>query len=184
MKTDMGKWEGSFAFKKRWKSTFSSRLFDVSPILCRFGLPHTDEDHFNRDRGDCMDYTTRTWNNLLPGSYNLELLERLYGTPGNPLTEDTLADGSTIAPTVAPRRPPPPPPRPWNNRNDDKEKDKEKEKDKDKDEKDDRRSRSLQQFSVPKFDTEIAALLESCRTPQCVHQLDDEYTLVINKLMV
>ena len=50
------------------------------------GLPHTDEDHFNRDRGDCMDYTIRPERNGVPGEYNLNLLEQLYGTPNRPLT--------------------------------------------------------------------------------------------------
>lgn len=122
-----------------------------------------------------MDYTTRTWNNLQPGDYNLNLLETLYGTPTNPLTEDPFADGSTTAPTITPRRPPPPPPRPWNNN-----KDKEKEKEKEKEEEDDRRRLD----HVPDFDTEIAAVLESCATPQCVHKLDDNFVVVINKLMV
>ena len=94
----------------------------------------------------------------------------------NPLTGDPLADGSSAAPTIAPRRPPPPPQRPWNNNKD---KDKDKEKDK---EKDDRRR--LLEVVVPDFETEIAAVLESCTTPKCVHELNEEYTLVINKMMV
>ena len=32
------------------------------------GLPHTDENRFNRDRGDCMDYTERPQNVRLPAS--------------------------------------------------------------------------------------------------------------------
>ena len=122
-----------------------------------------------------MDYTTRTWNNLKPGDFNLDLLVQLYGTPTNPLTEDPLADGSSAPPTFAPLyRPPPPPPRPWNNKDKEKE---EKEKDKD-----DRRR--LREVPLLDFETDIAAVLESCTTPQCVHQLNDEYTVVINKLMV
>jgi hypothetical protein len=63
------------------------------------GLPHTDEDHFNRDRGDCMDYTIRPERNGVPGDYNLNLLEQLYGTPNRPLTSipgqaDTTADNT------------------------------------------------------------------------------------------
>jgi hypothetical protein len=48
-------------------------------------LPHTDEDHFNRDRGDCLDYTNKPRNNLKPGIFNLDLLKTLYGTPDSPL---------------------------------------------------------------------------------------------------
>ena len=123
-----------------------------------------------------MDYTTRTWNNLEPGDFNLNLLVQLYGTPTNPLAGEPLADGSSAPPTFAPLyRPPPPPPRPWNNKDKEKE---EKEK-----EKDDRRHLREAPLLLD-FETEIASVLESCTTPQCVHQLNEEYTLVINKLMV
>ena len=47
-----------------------------------WGLPHTDENYWNRDRGDCMDYTMRPRNNLEPGQYNCDLLQELYGTVG------------------------------------------------------------------------------------------------------
>lgn len=33
-----------------------------------FGLPHTDENYYNFDRGDCLDYTNRPRNNLEPGT--------------------------------------------------------------------------------------------------------------------
>jgi hypothetical protein len=44
-----------------------------------FGLPHTNENQHNIDRGDCMDYTSRPQNNLEPGQYNYNLLYDLYG---------------------------------------------------------------------------------------------------------
>ena len=129
-----------------------------------------------------MDYTIKTWNNRLPGEFNLDLLVTLYGTPSQPLTSDPLADGSTLAPTATPRRPPPPPPlRPWMNNDEDKEEEKEKEKEKDKE--DDRR-RYLQEDLEVSFDSEVANALENCKTARCVHVIDDEYTVVISKVMV
>ena len=44
-----------------------------------FGLPHTDEQYYNDDLGDCLDYTVRPENNLEPGKYNFDLLNQLYG---------------------------------------------------------------------------------------------------------
>lgn len=126
-----------------------------------------------------MDYTTRTWNNLDPGQYNYDLLVTLYGTPGEPLTSDPLLDeGSTIAPTMAPRRPPPPPPRPgrvWMENEGEDEDDKDKDK-----EKDDRR------LSVEKstFDAEVELALESCISAKCEYSIDDTYVIVINKVLL
>jgi hypothetical protein len=57
-----------------------------------FGLPHTDENYFNRDRGDCMDYTTRPQNNLAPGQFNFQVLNELYGIPVN---QTSLSEVST-----------------------------------------------------------------------------------------
>jgi hypothetical protein len=65
------------------------------------GLPHTDEDHFNRDRGDCMDYTIRPQNNGVPGDFNLNLLEELYGTPDRPLESVTGTLGGGTVGSVA-----------------------------------------------------------------------------------
>jgi hypothetical protein len=32
-----------------------------------------------------LDYTNKPWNNLKPGTFNLDLLKTLYGTPDSPL---------------------------------------------------------------------------------------------------
>jgi hypothetical protein len=45
-----------------------------------WGLPHTDENYWNRNRGDCMDYAQFPRGNLEPGQYNYDLLRDLYGT--------------------------------------------------------------------------------------------------------
>ena len=120
-----------------------------------------------------MDYTTRTWNNRQPGHFNLDLLVKLYGTPTQPLIFDPLADGSTVAPTAAPPRPPPPPLRPWR---DEKEKEEEEEKE------DDRRRFLLEDLDAI-IDSEVAVALDNCNTARCVHLIDDEYSVVISKLM-
>lgn len=52
-----------------------------------FGLPHTDTNYYNFDRGDCLDYTLRPRNNLSPGEFNFNLLYSLYGSAnGDPPT--------------------------------------------------------------------------------------------------
>jgi hypothetical protein len=48
-----------------------------------FGLPHTDENFYNADSGECMDYTSNPQNNIKPGSANFEFLAALYGTIPN-----------------------------------------------------------------------------------------------------
>jgi hypothetical protein len=45
-----------------------------------FGLPHTDENFYNADSGECMDYTSKPQNNDQPGTVNFEFLAALYGT--------------------------------------------------------------------------------------------------------
>jgi hypothetical protein len=43
-------------------------------------LPHTDENFNNKDLGNCLDYTSRPENNLLPGEFNCNRLKTMYGT--------------------------------------------------------------------------------------------------------
>ncbi|CAB9502789.1 expressed unknown protein [Seminavis robusta] len=45
-----------------------------------FGLPHTDEDFFNKDLGNCMDYTSSPKNNMQPDETNYQFLADLYGS--------------------------------------------------------------------------------------------------------
>jgi len=45
-----------------------------------FGLSHSDEEYYNMNRGDCMDYTHRPLGNLKPGGVNHEALEEVYGS--------------------------------------------------------------------------------------------------------
>jgi len=42
------------------------------------GLPHTDENPYNKDLGNCLDYTETPKNNLLPGDVNMAKLRDMY----------------------------------------------------------------------------------------------------------
>ena len=44
-----------------------------------FGLPHTDENPYNKDQGNCMDYTDNPSANILPGAVNFARLRSIYG---------------------------------------------------------------------------------------------------------
>lgn len=51
-------------------------------------MPHTDESFWNRDLGNCLDYTTRYNGNKSPDDTNYDFLNALYGTVGGvPPTE-------------------------------------------------------------------------------------------------
>jgi len=43
-----------------------------------FGLPHTDENPYNKNQGNCMDYTDDPEENLLPGEVNFVKLSEVY----------------------------------------------------------------------------------------------------------
>jgi hypothetical protein len=43
-----------------------------------YGLPHTDEDPYNKNQGDCLDYTDNPEENLLPGEVNFQKLKDVY----------------------------------------------------------------------------------------------------------
>jgi hypothetical protein len=62
-----------------------------------FGLPHWDEDFFNQDLGNCMDYTNRPQDNKTPDTSNFEFLAELYGTKDGYVSpgEDTDTDTTT-----------------------------------------------------------------------------------------
>lgn len=70
-----------------------------------FGLPHTDESFWNRDLGNCLDYTNNYEGNESPDTSNYNYLTDLYGTvdgsipPGTGIgaTESSAAAASTEA---------------------------------------------------------------------------------------
>lgn len=43
-----------------------------------FGLPHTDEDPYNENLGNCLDYTVDPEENLYPGDVNIKKLAGMY----------------------------------------------------------------------------------------------------------
>jgi len=45
-----------------------------------FGLPHTDENPYNANLGDCLDYTDDPDENLYPGEVNMRKLSNMYLT--------------------------------------------------------------------------------------------------------
>jgi hypothetical protein len=47
-----------------------------------FGLPHTDENFYNKDLGNCLDYTIHPWVNEQPAAMNFDLLNKTYGMVG------------------------------------------------------------------------------------------------------
>ena len=63
-----------------------------------FGLPHTDTTLWNRNTGNCLDYTNRPKKNMRPGQINYDRLVAVYGTVGN----TTAPSGSNAAPTGSP----------------------------------------------------------------------------------
>lgn len=44
-----------------------------------WGLPHTDENFYNSDLGNCMDYTNNPRNNMQPAQANFDFMAQLYG---------------------------------------------------------------------------------------------------------
>ena len=60
-----------------------------------FGIPHADENHFNINLGNCMDYTNRPWSNTTPDKHTFELLQEVYD-PNGLLTNENDNMLSTI----------------------------------------------------------------------------------------
>ena len=49
--------------------------------LSAFGLPHTDENFYNKNLFNCLDYTNDPEENLLPGEVNMVKLKEVYLAP-------------------------------------------------------------------------------------------------------
>jgi hypothetical protein len=153
-------------------------------------LPHTDEDHFNRDRGDCLDYTNKVENNLVPGDYNLNLLKTLYGTPDSPLLPIEALESVDEQGLPPPRVNGEDQSLPRNNGNDPQEEEEEKEKEKEK-EGDRRLLRGLVgtpqsvATQVPQICLDRARSAEAlCDSDHCITDVGYGYTVHINKLLV
>eukprot|EP00986_Skeletonema_menzelii_P003131 scaffold925_cov150-Skeletonema_menzelii.AAC.4 len=57
------------------------------------GLGHFDENFYNKDLGNCMDYTERPEINMRPDQSNFMVLAELYGT----VNESDISTGKTVA---------------------------------------------------------------------------------------
>mmetsp|Transcript_20432 Transcript_20432/g.48560 ORF Transcript_20432/g.48560 Transcript_20432/m.48560 type:complete len:631 (-) Transcript_20432:769-2661(-) len=63
-----------------------------------FGLPHWDENFYNQDLGNCMDYTTNPGQNSMPETSNFLYLAQLYG--GRNVTASDSGNGEFAATTA------------------------------------------------------------------------------------
>jgi hypothetical protein len=64
-------------------ASFDERRYTICHEIGHgFGLPHTDENFFNKDLGNCMDYTSNPSVNKSPDKGNFETLLGLYGSAG------------------------------------------------------------------------------------------------------
>jgi len=81
------------------RSTSFSRHF-FAPFA-GFGLPHTDENPYNSNLGNCLDYTDDPEENLLPGEVNMAKLRDLYTSRRLRRVEE---DGAVVETTYLVRR--------------------------------------------------------------------------------
>jgi len=61
-----------------------------------FGLPHWDEDFFNKDLGNCMDYTHNPGSSSTPDESNFMYLAQLYGGLDVRNNEDITAEDAVL----------------------------------------------------------------------------------------
>ncbi|VEU42699.1 unnamed protein product [Pseudo-nitzschia multistriata] len=77
-----------------------------------FGLPHWDESFFNKDLGNCMDYTQRPRDNMRPDDSNFLYLAQLYGgrevATGKDLSAKDVRDMVWAEKEAGPKDPSPP----------------------------------------------------------------------------
>jgi predicted Zn-dependent protease len=66
-----------------------------------FGLPHTDENQYNANIGNCLDYTDSPSTNMYPGDVNMAKLREMYLTQRR---RKVRADGTVIETTILTRR--------------------------------------------------------------------------------
>lgn len=69
-----------------------------------FGLPHSDENFYNKDLGNCMDYTMHPEVNMQPDKSNFQFLANLYGTfDGSwvPTNQSAVQSSAAVPPTNA-----------------------------------------------------------------------------------
>lgn len=86
MSTTIGKTIVSSVAKMNEYYLFTADIYERQYTMCHevghgFGLDHTDENFYNRDLGNCLDYTKVPKNNLHPDVTNYNRLAEMYGTP-------------------------------------------------------------------------------------------------------
>jgi hypothetical protein len=114
-----------------------------------------------------MDYTERTWNNLLPGSFNLDLLVTLYGTPNQPLTP-VDESGMSAAQFREPSSLPPCPV----------------EEGKKKKDNDSCRRRQLAEEELQAlFENEEQNAIDSCVGGHCIYDIDDRWRIEVSQFL-
>ena len=66
-------------FYLNYESDYQKLYTSCHEIGHGFGLPHWDEDFFNKDLGNCMDYTQNPEKSYFPDASNFLYLAQLYG---------------------------------------------------------------------------------------------------------
>jgi len=78
-------------------ANFDHRRFTMCHELGHgFGLPHTDENPYNKNLGNCLDYTDDPDENLLPGDVNMVKLKTMYLSRRRLRKRVVQEDGSII----------------------------------------------------------------------------------------
>ncbi|KAG7369451.1 hypothetical protein IV203_027197 [Nitzschia inconspicua] len=89
----------------------AQRLYTVCHELGHgFGLPHWDEDFFNKDLGNCMDYTVNPERNSKPDESNFMYLAQLYGGRNVTTAESTTTTSTTTGDSASATEESVPPP--------------------------------------------------------------------------
>lgn len=65
-----------------------------------FGLPHTDENPYNANLGNCLDYTDDPEDNVLPGEVNMKKLRGMYLKEQKRRTLRTVQEDGSILETI------------------------------------------------------------------------------------
>ena len=64
------------------------------------GLPHTDENPYNSNLGNCLDYTDNPKTNILPGEVNMAKLRNMYLDRRRTLSRVEKEDGTVVVTTA------------------------------------------------------------------------------------
>ncbi len=76
--------------------TTSPSPLSLSLSFSGFGLPHTDENFYNANLENCLDYTSRPESNVEPGQVNFDKLEDAYLNVEEELERMLLRGGGRV----------------------------------------------------------------------------------------